>query len=215
MRFQDSQKRGGRARTQTRILAILALVLLAHAGVLWSIAHGIPRIKGGPPPTDDSRAVEIALEPMLEFPAVPGRSPRSTPSAPSPARPPFVESPPTDAATAPPPTGKPNADVANTEAARRALGQLLACNASDDDGLNREQRADCFRHRPPSAPLSPALDPAEIAAFDADSHREPFLTRTPNNGCEPRLADRPSAVAAHGARSGSTTTGGVGCAWSF
>ena len=210
-----SRKHSGEASTPTRKLAIPALVLLAHAGALWSIAHRIPHMGASHLPADDSRAVEIELEPRLEFPTVPLRSRRLTRTVSSPARPPFVEPPPAEAATASAPADQPKADVANDEAARRALAQVLACNAPDAYGLTREQRADCFRNRPPSAPLSHPFDRAEIAAFEADSHREPFLIRTPNNGCEPRVADRASPIAAHGGRAGSTTTGGVGCAWSF
>jgi hypothetical protein len=159
--------------------------------------------------------MEVELEPALDFPAVPPGSRRPTQRVSSPARPPSVEPPPVEAAAPLPPTGQPKADVAGDEGARRALGQQLACNAPDAYGLTREQRIDCFRNKPPSAPLSHPFDPAEIAAFEADSHREPLLTRTPKNGCEPRVADRASPVAAHGGRAAATTTAGFGCAWSF
>jgi hypothetical protein len=201
---------------QSRNLAILVLVLLAHAAVFWWIAHRIPRIGVRSPLADDSHALEIALERALEAPGVPRGSQPRIPAGPSPTRRSSTQPAPAEAAAPTPPATQPKPDAGHDEDARRALRQVLACNAPDAFGLTRDQRADCFHGKPPAAPLPQPFDPREIAAFEADARREPLLTRTPKNGCEPRVADRASPLANHaGGRSSATTTGGVGCAWSY
>ena len=83
--------------------------------------------------------------------------------------------------------------------------------------LDSEERAACERRRAAAnpAPVGPQFSAAEIEQFNADK-REPLLVRKPHNGCLPRLADRPAPMAPPrpGPLAG-TTTGGVGCAWSF
>jgi hypothetical protein len=106
---------------------------------------------------------------------------------------------------------------AQDEAVRNALRSIVGCGEPDGHGLTREQKANCFRKARPTAPIPGSLSPAEQAAFDADRKREPWLVRTPHNGCEPRVADGSSALAGRGG-SGSmaaSTEAGVSCAWAF
>lgn len=220
----------GRASARTRKLAIPALVILAHGAVLWAIAHRIPLIGTGYQPADDSRAVEVDLElqPRRVLPPTPLKSRRSTRAASPTARPPSAAPPPVEALAPAPPTSQPKANAANEESVRRALGRVLACNSPDSHGLTREQRTDCFRNRPPSAPLPHPFDPHEIAAFEADRPRESILVRKPHNGCLPRAGERappmkdgiapaPGAPAAAGpaGSAAARTSGDFGCAWSF
>jgi hypothetical protein len=204
-------------------LLILALVLLAHGLVFWLAASRIPRTDALRTAPDTSRAVEIELMPMFARRSLAQRPSAARtvrplePRAPAPALPLIVEQP---SPPPPPPTAPANQAAQGQlrdEAVRHALQGIVGCGDPDAHGLTREQQANCFRKARPAAPIGAPLSPAEQAAFDADRKREPWLVRKPHNGCEPRVADRPSILGGRGG-SGSaaaSTEGGVSCAWSF
>jgi hypothetical protein len=115
----------------------------------------------------------------------------------------------------PPPAAEPAGPDANADRLRNVLRGLVGCAQPAAYGLTRSERDACDHRAVPPAPVQVQIDAKAQAAFDADAQSVPLLVRKPKNGCLPRLADRPSAVASRGARSGATTSGGVGCAWSF
>lgn len=208
---------------RARALLILALVFLAHGLAFWLAASRIPKVEALRTAPDNSRAVEIELVPMFARRSSPQRPSAARtvrplePRAPAPALPPVVEQPSPPAAIPTAPANQAAQGQLRDEAVRHALQSIVGCGDPDAHGLTREQQANCFRKARPGAPIGAPLSPAEQAAFDADKKREGFLVRTPKNGCQPRVADRPGILSGRGGTGSmaASTEGGVSCAWSF
>lgn len=198
-------------------------MFLAHGLAFWLAASRIPGVGALRTAPDYSRAVEIELVPRSASRPSPRRLSASRslrplePRAPEPTLPPIAEPPSPPAALPAPPANPAAQGQLRDEAVRRALQSLVGCGDPDAHGLTREQQANCFRRARPAAPIGAPLSPAEQAAFDADKKREGFLVRTPKNGCQPRVADRPGILSGRGGTGSmaASTEGGVSCAWSF
>ncbi len=167
-------------RPKRRDLAILALILAAHALVLLALvsgAHWMP---------------QLVEPPIIEAELLDAPSPRADTPRPEPARPVQASSraaiaPPT--ATPAPPVAKPAGPpaivappgftarklVEQSDQTRDSLRESLGCPHEKTVALNRDQKAACAEadgQRSRTAPMYAAIDPDKKAAFDGDCTKD-------------------------------------------
>jgi hypothetical protein len=202
-----------------RLAPAAALAALAHLLAFLALGWRIPTL--APKREEDlvpPLQVTLVRPPRPVSPAVPARAraapvriPQAAPPAPSPSPLPPVLTQPAPAPAAPQPEAAPDG-----ERFRSALRGLTGCSDPAAYRLSREERAACDQRlaaaRP--APVGPQYSSEALAQFNADK-QESIFTRKPHNGCLPHIGDRPAGAAGAGGRSGSSTTFGPSCAWSF
>jgi hypothetical protein len=196
-----------------------ALAALAHLMALLALGGRAPvLVQKREPDLAPPLQITLMRPPRPARPAAPAS--RTAPIRPPPAAAPSPSSsPPPPMLTQPAPTA-PSA-AAQPEAApdgepfRSALRGLLGCSDSAAYHLNHDERAACDQRLAAAkpAPVGPEFSAAEQAQFNADK-QESMFTRKAHNGCLPHIGDR-KAAAPVGGRSGSSTTFGPSCAWSF
>ncbi|WP_454713582.1 hypothetical protein [Caulobacter segnis] len=168
-------------RPLRRDLAILALILAAHALVLLALvsgAHWMPQLVE--PPVieaellDASKPATKTLEPKPIAPTRPTSSlptlppPVTIPAAPvaKPSGPPGIVAPPGFTA---------RKLVEQSDQTRDSLRESLGCRHEKTAGLNRDQKAACAEadgQRSRTAPMYAAIDPDKKAAFDGDCAKD-------------------------------------------
>jgi hypothetical protein len=168
-------------RPSRRDLAILALILVAHALVLLALvsgAHWMPQLVE--PPVIEAELLDApkpaakTLEPSSVAPPRPTSPlskpppPVSIPAAPvaKPAGPPGIVAPPGFTA---------RKLVEQSDQTRDSLRESLGCRHEKTAGLNRDQKAACAEAdgvRSRTAPLYAAIDPDKKAAFDKDCAKD-------------------------------------------
>ena len=167
-------------RPSRRDLAILALILAAHALVLLALvsgAHWMPQLVEPPvieaelldtpqPATETPKIAPVA--PSAPVAHIPRAPPVSVPAAPAakPSAPPGIVAPPGFTA---------RKLVEQSDQTRDSLRESLGCRHEKTAGLNRDQKAACAEadgQRSRTAPMYAAIDPDKKAAFDGDCAKD-------------------------------------------
>jgi hypothetical protein len=197
------------------------VAILAHLMALLALGWRAPElVERQEADLVPSMQVALVRPPRAVPPALPTiRQAPARSQAPSPPRLP----PPAPAANLLPPVlTQPAPAAAQPEAApngqpfRNALRGLVGCSDPSAYHLSREERAACDQRLAAAkpAPVGPEHSAEALAQYNADK-QDPILIRKTHNGCLPHLGDRPADAAASARRSGSTTTYGLSCSWSF
>ncbi len=201
----------GRSRSKTPDAVLASLV--AHVLLLAGLALSARVYR---PPEQDP-AVQLTIVPDVlvrgqPSPVARGFARTRARSSARPLRQPQAAAPAPSAPVAGPPPPAPSPDAAaDAEQLRSVLQGLTACAGANVERLDAEGRKRCDEQAAKTAarPIGPLQADRFVQAPQA-----PMLVRKPHNGCLPRLADRPGP-ANLGSRSAASTTGGLGCAWSF
>jgi hypothetical protein len=168
-------------RPSGRDLAILTLILVAHALVLLALvsgAHWMPQLVE--PPVIEAELLDApkpTAKTLAPTPVAPSRPASTLPRPPPPVSVPTL------------PTAKPSGSpgivappgftarklVEQSDQTRDSLRESLGCRHEKTAGLNRDQKAACAEAdglRSRTAPLYAAIDPDKKAAFDGDCAKD-------------------------------------------
>lgn len=167
-------------RPNGRDLAILALILVAHALVLLALVSGanwMPQLVEPPvieaelldtpkPAAETPKVAPVA--PSAPVAHIPRAPPVSVPAAPvaKPSSPPGIVTPPGFTA---------RKLVEQSDQTRDSLRESLGCRHEKTAALNRDQKAACAEAdgvRSRTAPMYAAIDPDKKAAFDGDCAKD-------------------------------------------
>jgi hypothetical protein len=196
-----------RSWPRDRVLAVAASVVAHLAFLVLLLAH-----LGSALPRDETPPMEVTLvAPWQKSPLSPASAARpSTHTAPATTQPKETRPEP---ALAPPPAQAPAASPTPAPNLGAALRGRLGCDHASLVDLSPAERQRC-QDRFAKAPEPGAAKPLDLSCGGAivERSREPFLARTPHNGCVPNLDQKERSLLGVSRSDWST---GVKCAWSF
>jgi hypothetical protein len=201
-----------RAVARDRSLAIalsVAAHLLAFLALFWKFGASLAY--------PETPVMNVELAPWSRTspaPPPPVKPPKAKPNPIHPNLPPVLTQPLSEArpADAVPQAPVPQTPVDEATRLRNALRRGAGCEHADLLGLSAAERQACQDRQAKAQGGGPRLN------FDLRGgyakNREPFLARTPKNGCAPRLAESDVQAIGQGQQK-QNWTASVGCAWSF
>lgn len=201
-------RRRGVARDRSLAIALsLAAHVLAFLALFWKFGASLAY------PETQVMNVELA-QPWRRPASVPPK-PLRRHSAPSrPHLPPVLSQPLTQALPADvvPQAPPPESDAR----VRNALRGIVGCDRATLMQLTPAERQRCLDRlaKVPGAGGQLPLNLDKRGDYAGAKNREPFLARTPKNGCAPRVAESDVQAIGQGQQK-QNWTASVGCAWSF